>query len=103
MRETNLLRTEKTNLGALNPGDYTVLGDPILKTGRIYDHRFLINARFAFLLQFPAMQDMGSVPSSPDGTPREVLKREHLSCSFFLLHSQFWKQDALKSVPAKGD
>lgn len=34
---------------------------------------------------------------------QESCYREHLSCSFFLLHSQFWKQDALKSARGKWD
>lgn len=48
---------EKTNSGAHSPGDYSILGHPILKMGTIYDYSFWISTQFAFLLHFPAMQD----------------------------------------------
>lgn len=48
------------------------------------------------------MQDMEVSPAA-QMEHQERCYREHFSWGFFLLHSQIWKQDALKSVPGKGD
>lgn len=48
------------------------------------------------------MQDM-EVSQAAQMEHRERCYREHFTLGFFLVRSQFWKQDALKSVPGKGD
>lgn len=47
------------------------------------------------------MQDM-EVSQAAQMEHQEVLRRTPF-LHFFLLHSQFWKRDAFKSVPGKGD
>lgn len=55
--------------------DYSGLGHPILKMGTLQDYSFQTSNSGYLSPPSSCSAGHGSVPSSPDGTPREVLKR----------------------------